>query len=135
MDQDFQAPGRRQRREGPAAQNACGNKRRTGKQYEELAADYLRRQGVRILEQNYQTRTGEIDLIGREGDSLIFVEVKYRSNRKNGGPAEAVTGRKQQRIRRTAQYYLYCHRYGDVPCRFDVVSILGNEVTWIQDAF
>lgn len=111
------------------------NKRNTGKQYESLAAEYLQRQGMVILERNYRNRTGEIDLIGRDGEFLVFVEVKYRRDLRTGDPAEAVTARKQQRIRRTAQYYLYSHRCGNVPCRFDVVSILGEEIRWIPDAF
>lgn len=111
------------------------NKRNTGKQYESLAAEYLQRQGMVILERNYRDRTGEIDLIGRDGAFLVFVEVKYRRDLRTGEPAEAVTARKQQRIRRTAQYYLYSHRCGNVPCRFDVVSILGEEIRWIPDAF
>lgn len=111
------------------------NKRNTGKQYESLAAEYLQRQGIVILERNYRNRTGEIDLIGRDGEFLVFVEVKYRRDLRTGDPAEAVTARKQQRIRRTAQYYLYSHRCGNVPCRFDVVSILGEEIRWIPDAF
>lgn len=111
------------------------NKRNTGKQYESLAAEYLQSQGMVILERNYRDRTGEIDLIGRDGEFLVFVEVKYRRDLRTGDPAEAVTARKQQRIRRTAQYYLYSHRCGNVPCRFDVVSILGEEIRWIPDAF
>ena len=111
------------------------NKRNTGKRYESLAADYLQGQGLTIMERNYQDRTGEIDLIGRDGTFLVFVEVKYRRDMRSGDPAEAVTPRKQQHIRRTAQYYLYSDRCGDVPCRFDVVSILGEEIHWIRDAF
>ena len=111
------------------------NKRNTGTRYESLAADYLQGQGLTIMERNYQDRTGEIDLIGRDGTFLVFVEVKYRRDMRSGDPAEAVTPRKQQHIRRTAQYYLYSHRCGDVPCRFDVVSILGEEIRWIRDAF
>lgn len=112
-----------------------GNSRHIGSWYESVAAEYLTKQGMVILEQNYHIRQGEIDLIGQEGDCLVFVEVKYRRNKESGDPAEAVTLEKQQRIRRTAQYYLYRHGCGDVPCRFDVVSILGREVSWIKDAF
>ncbi len=111
------------------------NKRSKGKRYEMLAAGYLKGKGVKILEQNYHDRTGEIDLIGRDGDYLVFIEVKYRKNTRQGDPAEAVTAIKQYHIRQTAQYYLYSRRYGDIPCRFDVVSILGDEICWIKDAF
>ena len=111
------------------------NKRRLGSQYECMAAEYLEKQGVVILEKNYQARQGEIDLIGKDRDYLIFVEVKYRRNADSGVPAEAVTLQKQRHIRMTAQYYLYSRRYGDIPCRFDVVCILDQEIQWIQDAF
>ena len=111
------------------------NKRRTGSRYEAKAAKYLEDQGIMIVERNYHCFQGEIDLIGKKGELLIFVEVKYRRNEKNGVPSEAVTWQKQQHIRRTAQYYLYSHRYGEIPCRFDVVGILGKEIRWIQDAF
>lgn len=122
--------------EGEKAVPKTGNRRKIGKTYEEQAADYLRTQGMKILEQNYRSRNGEIDLIGRDGRYLVFVEVKYRKNRKNGDPSEAVTVSKRQRIRQTARYYLYSHRYGaDTPCRFDVVSILDGEIRWIRDAF
>lgn len=112
------------------------NRRQTGGRYEQQAADYLRAHGMKILEQNYRCRSGEIDLIGRDGRYLVFVEVKYRKNRKKGDPADAVTLAKRQRIRRTARVYLYSHRYGaDTPCRFDVVSILDKEICWIPNAF
>lgn len=113
-----------------------GNKRATGSRYEQAAADFLRQQGLRILEQNYRCRQGEIDLIAQEGRTLVFVEVKYRKTAAMGDPAEAVTALKQSRIRNAAGYYLYSRRHGeDTPCRFDVVSILGQELRWIQDAF
>lgn len=112
------------------------NKRKIGGRYEAVAARYLERQGLRILEQNYRCRSGEIDLIAGDGHYLVFVEVKYRANRRNGEPAEAVNDYKQQHIRRAAQHYLYSHRYEtDTPCRFDVIGILGEEVQWIRDAF
>lgn len=111
------------------------NKRKIGAWYEQMAAEYLKGQGMVILEQNYRVRQGEIDLIGKDGDCLVFVEVKYRRNGINGDPAEAVTPDKQRHIRQAANRYLYRCQCGDVLCRFDVVSILGREVQWIQDAF
>ena len=88
------------RRNGPPAGKFTReqdlNKRNTGKRYESLAADYLQGQGLTIMERNYQDRTGEIDLIGRDGTFLVFVEVKYRRDMRSGDPAEAVTPRKQQ---------------------------------------
>ena len=112
------------------------NKREIGSGYEEMAAAYLIEQGYTILERNFRERYGEIDIIARDGEYLVFVEVKYRKNEKNGDPAEAVGAYKQQRIRRTAQYYLYKKRMGtETPCRFDVVAILGREIRLIRDAF
>lgn len=112
------------------------NKRAVGRSYEADAASYLAKQGLVILEQNYRNRQGEIDLIARDGDYLVFIEVKYRKNDRMGSAAEAVDYRKQEKIRHTAGYYLYMHRYGDdVPCRFDVVAITGTRISWIKDAF
>lgn len=112
------------------------NKRALGGRFEQLAADYLTEQGLEIVEKNFHGRHGEIDLIAKDGAYLVFVEVKYRGNEKKGGPAEAVGYYKQKHIRDTARYYLYQHRYGeDTPCRFDVVAILDDKITWIQDAF
>lgn len=111
------------------------NKRITGSQYEALAARYLNEQGLEVLEQNYRSRQGEIDLIARDGEYLVFIEVKYRKNDSLGFPEEAVAPRKQQRIARTAGYYLYRQGYGDIPCRFDVIAILGNRIRWIKHAF
>ncbi len=116
--------------------NEKANRRKIGSQYETLAADYLTGKNAAILERNFRCRQGEIDLILRDGDYLVFAEVKYRKTASMGLPEEAVHERKQQRIRRAAEYYLYKHRYGeDTPCRFDVISILGSEVTWIKNAF
>ena len=112
------------------------NKRETGTRKEELAADFLTRRGVKILERNFRCRQCEIDLIGMDGQYLVFVEVKYRKTARNGMPAEAVGHIKQQRIRYTAQFYLYSrHYHEDMPCRFDVVGILGTEVQLLKNAF
>ena len=112
------------------------NKRTVGSRYEEEAAAFLQKQGFQILEKNYRDRDGEIDIIAKENGYLVFVEVKYRSSLRRGYPEEAVDGRKQARIRHAARYYLYQNRLGeDVPCRFDVVSIVGEDVRLIRDAF
>ncbi len=113
-----------------------GNKRETGSVYEDMAARYLTGQGYEILERNFRDRLGEIDIIARQGGYLIFVEVKYRRDTGSGYPEEAVSRQKQQRIRHTASYYLYRRGYGeDVPCRFDVVSITGDEILLFKNAF
>lgn len=112
------------------------NNRFTGSRYETLAAAFLEQQGYELLEKNYRDRQGEIDIIARDMGYLVFVEVKYRRNSKNGYPEEAVGLYKQKRIRHTARCYMYRYGYGEEqPCRFDVVSILGAEIRLIQDAF
>ena len=112
------------------------NKRRVGEIYERRAEAFLEERGLRILCRNFRNRYGEIDIVAEEGAYLVFVEVKYRSNLKNGYPEEAVTDKKQQKIRHGARYYLYRHDYSeDTPCRFDVVSILGEEIRLVCNAF
>ncbi|HTL69746.1 MAG TPA: YraN family protein [Candidatus Eisenbacteria bacterium] len=107
---------------------------------EELAFHYLISKGYKVLLRNYVCALGEVDLIAKEGGSLVFIEVKTRSTVALGTPAEAVTFRKRHQIVKTASYYL--NRFGirDRACRFDVVSVLlppGGEpsIEVIQDAF
>ncbi len=112
------------------------NRRQLGNGYEELAAEYLVRQGYALLERNYHIRQGEIDIIARDGDVLCFVEVKFRAGMDHGGAAEAVNRRKQQTIVRVAQYYLMRHGYDEwTPCRFDVLAIDGKEIALIKNAY
>ena len=112
------------------------NKREVGSCYEELAAVYLQKKGYRVLERNYRCRQGEVDLICTQGPCLVFVEVKYRTDGRMGGPLEAVDKRKQRRIRQAAAHYMYSHGFAeDCACRFDVVGILGERVELVQDAF
>ena len=90
-----------------------------------LARQYLIQQGLRYLTQNFHSRQGEIDLIMQEQDTLVFIEVKYRKNNNFGGAIAAVSYNKQQRLRKTATFYL--QRQGlnayNTPCRFDVITI------------
>lgn len=112
------------------------NKRAVGSEYEALAVAYMEQQGMRILERNYRCKQGEIDIVAKESQYLLFVEVKYRKNLSSGHPAEAVTPAKQQRIYQTARYYLYEHHLSeDTPVRFDVAAILGQEIQYIRNAF
>lgn len=112
------------------------NKRQLGEQYETMAVQYLTKAGYRVLERNFRCRTGEIDIIAKDGEYLVFVEVKYRSGRTCGSPLEAVDHKKQQTIIRVAQYYMMKHGYAtQTNCRFDVVAIQGTEVTLVQNAF
>lgn len=95
-----------------------------GKQGEELAASYLKNLGFSVLERNYRQKTGEIDIIARDGDCLVFVEVKTRKGLLFGQPFEAVTTKKQGQLSRVALDYLSRNKLLDQPARFDVVSIL-----------
>lgn len=112
------------------------NKRQTGMEYEQRAAQLLAERGYRIMERNFRCRQGEIDLIAEDGEYLVFVEVKYRQDGQMGRSTEAVNFRKQQRIIRSARYYLLCHPdERERPCRFDVVAFQGEEAELFQDAF
>jgi putative endonuclease len=117
-----------------------------GRLAEDFACRFLQQRGLRLLERNYHCRRGEIDLVMKEDECIVFVEVRYRGNPRFGSGAESVDHRKQARLIATAQHYLHSHRRSaDAPCRFDVVSISlaadGGEpsraqpVQWIRDAF
>ena len=107
-----------------------------GADAETLAADYLTRCGVRLIERNYRCRRGEIDLIGREGDTLLFIEVRLRTHSAYGGAGASIDARKRARIILAAQHYLAGQT--PPPCRFDAILLSGaNEtaIEWIKDAF
>ena len=112
------------------------NKRAVGTAYEKLAGNYLAQQGYEILEYNFRCRMGEIDIIAKDGEYLVFVEVKYRASGRTGSPLEAVDSRKRRIISKVASYYCLTHGYGEVsPCRFDVMAICGEEYALIKNAF
>ena len=110
----------------------------TGFAAEETARQYLIIQGLKWVESNYSCRLGEIDLIMRDKEFLVFVEVRARASANYGGAIESVTYRKQQKILKTASLYLVTRKlYNQTPVRFDVVSIEGRppKLTWISNAF
>ena len=115
------------------------NQKSTGDRAEALACRYLTQQGLRLLDRNYRCRRGEIDLVMRDGDSLVFVEVRYRRQTAFGRAAETVSVAKQARIVRCAHCYITQHRAWNEPARFDVVCIEGDlgwdAVQWLPDAF
>lgn len=112
------------------------NKRSIGKEFEQKAVEYLKLHGYRIIETNFQCRTGEIDIIAKQERYLIFIEVKYRINAAKGMPHEAIDIRKIKKISKTAGYYMLINNISmETPCRFDVVLILDQDITLIQDAF
>lgn len=116
-------------------------KRKIGNQAEAFALDYLSAHGLTLIEQNYLTRIGEIDLImlDIETQTLVFVEVRYRQNSAFGSSIETVNRAKQNKLVRTAQHYLQHSRFDDFICRFDVIGLESDlkypEITWIKDAF
>ena len=111
------------------------NKREVWVRGETAARDYLRAKGYAILEENYAGKIGEIDIIAREGETIVFVEVKARENTDFGYPSEAVTPQKVRKICRTAEQYLVQHRLLGKDVRFDVVSVLRGEIEHIESAF
>jgi putative endonuclease len=110
-----------------------------GKNNEFLAAIYLKQQGYHILEQNYRTRMGEIDIIARDNETIAFVEVKSRSTAAFGNPKYAVTLQKQRKISQVALYYLKITHQSHNRARFDVVAIFSesgrNTIELIKNAF
>lgn len=110
-----------------------------GEAGEAIAARLLRKKGYRIIATNYRTRWGEIDIIARDGHTIVFVEVKARQSGRFGAPKEAVTPRKQRRISMVALAYLKTTGQSQAKARFDVVSIRsatqGPEVEIIRNAF
>ena len=112
------------------------NKRQTGASYEIKAEEYLIKKGYKILERNFRNRSGEIDIIAKDGEYFCFVEVKYRTTNDFGSPLEAVDYRKQNQIRKVALYYLMKNKLSEwIPCRFDVIGFEGEKMTHIKDAF
>ena len=112
------------------------NNRAVGTKREQEAAEFLKEQGYILLERNFRCKTGEIDLIAKDGAYLCFIEVKYRSTNMKGFPAEAITPAKIRRITKTAQFYMLLHQLPqDSPCRFDAVVILGEDLSLIKNAF
>ncbi|HOJ63622.1 MAG TPA: YraN family protein [Spirochaetota bacterium] len=100
------------------------NKNKTGKLGEKIAKNYLEKNGIKIIEENYFTKFGEIDLIGIENKTIIFIEVKLRFSNSFGAPYEAVDLKKWEKLQNAASLYLTEHNINDMECRFDVISLL-----------
>ena len=101
---------------------------------EEAAARHLARNGVQIVARNYRTRLGEIDLVAREGATLLFVEVRLRRSARYGGAAASIDGRKRRRIESAARHFL-ARLPCEPACRFDVVTLDGDNIEWLRGAF
>ena len=126
------------------------NKRQIGSKYEKLAGAFLERQGYEILCYNYRCFFGEIDIVAKDDETLVFCEVKYRSSSTRGNPLEAVDAKKQQILYRCGMNYIsfesedtrnhtrsseHCQRKEEVPCRFDVIGFIGDEICHVKNAF
>lgn len=109
------------------------NNKEIGDKYEEKAVRLLISRGYEILERNYRVRAGEIDIIARYGDTIVFVEVKYRKNLKYGYGIEAVDYRKIRRIYGAAKIYLTLNKKLSSKIRFDCISFLGEKIFWTKD--
>ena len=127
--------------------NKAGSKpttREAGKYWEQVARDYLIRQGLVLIEENFHCRFGEIDLIMSDNETLVFIEVKYRKGQQYGGAIATISKNKQQKIAKTASIYLQQHQLNEynTPYRFDVIAIdnQANEksqphINWLTNAF
>lgn len=116
------------------------DRRARGDAVETAALDFLRQRGLRLLARNANARGGELDLVMLDGDSVVFVEVRYRASDAFGGGAASVDAGKRRRLVRAAQAFLARNpRYADAPCRFDVIDAAGDpaapRIDWLRDAF
>jgi putative endonuclease len=108
-------------------------KQQQGRRWEQVALAHLQRHGLVLVEANFLCKGGEVDLVMRDGDTLVFVEVRQRADRAAGGAAASITPAKIRRLVRAAQFYLM--RFAaPPPCRFDVVAIDGEQLDWLKNA-
>jgi putative endonuclease len=115
-------------------------KRAAGDIFEQRACDALKRAGLSLLARNYLTRAGEIDLLMRDGETLVFVEVRYRRSKAFGGAAASITASKRTRLIRAAEFFILTHpQHSRRRCRFDVVGFDGPAeaavMEWCKGAF
>jgi len=116
------------------------NKNNTGLEAEKIAATFLANKGLKLVTQNYHCRYGEIDLVMKESDTLVFVEVRLRTNHQFGSAGASITTKKQQKLITTAQHFLQQHgaAYQDSACRFDAILMDKadlNSIEWLRNAF
>jgi len=112
------------------------NRRHIGNEQETKVQAYLETLGYEIVTRNFYSKHGEIDIIAKHHGYLVFIEVKYRADKRFGAPEEAVTYGKQQRILAAAKYYMYKNRVPfDTPCRFDVAGVMAGEIRITENAF
>lgn len=118
-----------------------GTRQQAGREAEAYALQHLQQHGLRLITQNWTCRRGELDLVMLDGDTVVFVEVRYRRHAGWGGALESVDFRKQEKLTLAAQSFLQKEsRWADAPCRFDVIAINGDPGTapplnWLKNAF
>ena len=110
-------------------------KKLLGRIGEKKANEYLKKKGYTIVDLNYKTRVGEIDIIAKDGEYTVFVEVKTRSGDGYGAPSEAVDKRKREKYFKVASEYLLRNGLNDTACRFDVIEIEDGQINHLIDAF
>lgn len=120
--------------------NISGNSVTKGQRTEAMALKFLRRRGLKIIDKNFRARCGEIDLIMRDQECLVFVEVRYRHNTHYGSSIETIGLAKQRKIIKTAEYYLLKNqKLARLTCRFDIIAIdtdkHGIDIKWVKNAF
>ena len=99
------------------------------------AIDFLKKKKFKIIQTNYKTKFGEIDIIAQDGKVIVFIEVKRRSTLAFGRPIEAVDWRKQQKIRKVAEFYLMLKNQSYSDVRFDVMEIIDTQINYVENAF
>ena len=123
-----------------ATESRTADRRTQGAHVEALARDFLLRQGLSPVAANANYHGGELDLVMRDGDTLVFVEVRYRRGGGFGGGAASVDANKRRKLVHAAELFLATHReFSRAPCRFDVIDASGDadapELAWLRDAF
>lgn len=124
-----------------SSNNSSNNSNNTGAAVEQKASQWLQQQGLKFIAANYHCKAGEIDIIMRDNEHLVFVEVRYRRQNSFGDGLDSVDWRKQKKLSKAAAFYLLEHpHYNNLPCRFDVIAARPDghatlHWTWIKDAF
>lgn len=113
----------------------CENNYIKGRDGENTACEYILKRNFEIVENNYRSPFGEIDIIAKDGEYIVFIEVKFRNDLSHGYPREAVGKGKQKNIIKTAEYYISENNIQNTDFRFDVIEILGHNIEYIENAF